>query len=202
MATTRTRTLFTGSAIAMLMASGSAYAQDATIYYETPTIQSGQPVTNPVPVITPVPVYTPVPVEAEAGAPVPATPVTIDDASYLGSPVVQTSGSDASTSFVSGGIGAYEKNWFSTHSNEFNLKVSYNDASGHNLAGVNVTLTDSKNNTVLNTTTEGPFLLVKTNPGSYTLTSTYEGVSQTKKLTIGKGTAHAGVTFTDTNPDM
>lgn len=202
MATTRTRNLLTGSAIAMLMATGNAYAQDATIYYETPTIQSGQPVVNPVPVITPIPVYTPVAVDAEAGAPVPATPATVDDASYLGTPMVQTSSSDASTTFVSGGIGAFEKQWFDSHSREFNLKVSYNDATGHNLAGVNATLTDSAKTTVLATTTEGPYLLVKTKPGTYTLTSTYEGVSQSKKVTIGKGTARAGVIFADTTPDM
>lgn len=202
MATTRTRTLLTGSAVAMLMAAGSAYAQDATIYYETPTIKSGQPVADPVPVITPVPVYTPVPVEAEAGAPYPPTEFSTDDASYLGTPVVQTSGTNADTTFVSGGIGAFEKKWFSEHSKEFNLKATYNDTTGHNLAGVNVSLTNKNGDTVLQTTTMGPILLVKTAPGTYTLTSVYDGVSQSKKVTVGKGTAYTAVTFTDTNPDM
>lgn len=202
MATTRTRTLLTGSAVAMLMATGTAFAQDATIHYETPLIKSGQPVRDPVPVYTPVPVYEPVPVEAQAGAPVPPTQFTSEDASYLGTPVVQTSGSNGETSFVSGGIGAFEKKWFDEHSNDFNLKASYNDSTGHNLAGVTATLTDSSGAEVLNTTTTGPFLLVKTKPGTYTLTSTYEGASQTKKVTVGKGLARTGVTFTDTNPDM
>jgi len=202
MATLRTRTLLTGSAVAMLMAAGNAYAQDATIYYETPTIRSGQPVANPVPVITPVPVAEPVPIEAQAGAPVPPTEFSVDDASYLNTPVVQTSGNNSETTFATGGIGAFEKKWFSEHTKDFNLKVSYNDTTGHNLAGVSVNLADSNGSTVLETTTTGPYLLVKTKPGSYTLTSTYEGVSQTKKVNIGKGTAYSGVTFTDTNPDM
>lgn len=200
MATIRTRTLLTGSAIAMLMATGSAYAQDATIYYETPTIRSGQPVVDPVPVITPVKIHDSV--AEEAGATVPPTEFTAEDADYLGTPVVQTSGSDSATTFVSGGIGAFEKKWFDTHSNDFNLRVSYNDTTGHNLAGVNAALIDKDGTSVLETTTNGPLLLVKTKPGTYTLTSSYEGVSQSKKVTIGKGTARAGVTFTDTNPDQ
>ena len=201
MATTRTRTLLTGSAIAVLMSAGAAFAQDATIHYETPLIKSGQPVVNPVPVITPVPVYTPVPVDAEAGAPVPATPATPSDESYLGTPIVQNS-ADGSVKFVSGGTGASEKAWFNTNARDFNLKVSYNDNTGHNLAGVNATLTDSKGAQVLSTMTEGPFLLVKAAPGTYTLTSNYEGASQSKKVTLGKGTSSVGVVFTDNNPDM
>ncbi len=201
MATIRTRNLLTGSAIAMLMSAGAAFAQDATIIYETPIIQSGQPINNGVPVITKVPVQT-LPVEMEAGATTPVTQATIDDVSYLGIPTVQTSSADQSVSFVSGGTGASEKSWFNAHSKEFSLKVSYNDTTGHNLAGVNATLTDSKGAQVLNTTTEGPFLLVKAQPGTYTLTSTYEGQSQSKKLTLGKGTTSVGVRFTDGNPDM
>lgn len=200
MATTRTRTLLTGSAIAMLMGSGAAFAQDATIYYETPIIQSGQPVREPVPVITKVPVAE-LPPELEAGAPTPATPALAEDESYLGNPIVQN-GADGSVSFVSGGTGASEKNWFRTNASNFNLKVSYNDTSGHNLAGVNVSLADKEGTSLFSTTTEGPFLLVKAKPGTYTLTSTYEGVSQERKVTLGKGTANIGVRFTDTNPDM
>lgn len=201
MVTIRTRTLLTGSAIAMLMSAGTAFAQDATIHYETPLIQSGQPVRDPVPVITKVPVAE-LPPEIEAGATTPATPATLDDAAYLGIPTVQTSGADSSVSFVSGGTGASEKTWFNANTKSFSLKVSYNDTTGHNLAGVNASLTDSAGTQVLNTTTEGPFLLVKAKPGTYTLTSNYEGQSQSKKVTLGKGTAYVGVTFTDSNPDM
>ncbi len=200
MATIRTRNLLTGSAIAMLMSSGAAFAQDATIHYETPLIKSGQPVKNPQRVITGEVIE---PNSAiEAGAPNPVTAPTIDDESYLGTPVVQTSGADGAVTFVSGGTGAWEKNWFKANAKDFNLKVTYNDTTGHNLAGVGASLADSSGETVLNTTTEGPILLVKAKPGVYTLTSTYEGMSQTKKVTLGKGTGYVAVRFVDTNPDQ
>lgn len=200
MATIRTRTLLTGSAIAMLMSAGTAFAQDATITYETPLIKSGQPVANPQRVIVDERVRAASPLEA--GAPNPVTAPTVDDSVYLGTPVVQTSGTDGSVSFVSGGTGAWEKEWFRSHASDFNLKVMYNDTTGHNLANVGASLTDSSGETVMTTTTEGPFLLVKAKPGTYTLTSTYEGVSQSKKVTLGKGTQNVGVRFADTNPDM
>lgn len=200
MATTRTRSLLTGSAIAVLMSAGSAFAQDATIHYETPLIQSGQPVKNPTRIIREEVIEPSSSIEA--GASTPATPALAEDAAYLGTPIVQISSADNTVSFVSGGTGASEKAWFREHASEFNLKATYNDTAGHNLANVNVTLADSSGTTVLSTTTDGPFLLVKAKPGSYTLTSNYEGASQSKKVTLGKGTANVGFAFTDTNPDM
>ena len=201
MTTTRTRTLLTGSAIAMLMNAGAAYAQDATIYYETPIIQHGQPVREAVPVITKQPIAS-FPAGFEAGAPVPATQPTAEDASYLGQPQVQVSGADGSVSYVSGGIGAFEKEWFTSRANDFSLKVSYNDSTGHNLAGVNATLTDSSGAQVLNTTTDGPLLLVNAKPGRYKLTSSYEGQSKTNTFTLSKRTTRVGVTFPSSNPEM
>ncbi|PZP86441.1 MAG: hypothetical protein DI582_02940 [Azospirillum brasilense] len=190
-------TLLLGTALAGLTLGGIAHAQDATIHYYTPVIQSGQPVPAAQPVIKPVPVYTPVPVAAEAGAPAPVTPATIDDMDYLGAPQVQNSQYDADVQFVSGGIGAYEKEWFDSNAKDFNLKATYSDTTGHHLAGVNVTLVDKSGETVLSTTTEGPYLLVKAKPGTYTLNSTYQGTTQTKKLTLGKGTARTSMSFAD-----
>lgn len=200
------RSFLPAIAIATTLLSTSALAQDATIYYETPTIRSGQPVENAVPVMQPVPVATPRPnsqpvlVDTPEGSsyiPAPATPATAADSAYLGTPQVETSATDSSVTYVSGGIGQYEKQWFDSQKTGYNLKVSYNDTTGHNLAGVNVTLTDKEGNAVVNTTTDGPFLLVNAKPGTYTLTSEYQGTSQTRKVTLGKGLGRVGVTFKD-----
>lgn len=186
------------SAALVALLTGTAIAQDATIHYNTPILRSGQPVIGGARVET-APVVSPVSPALEAGAPVPATPVTAADTTYLGTPQMQTSAQDSSVSFVTGGIGAYEKAWFDHAAGSYNLKASYNDTTGHNLAGVNVALTDASGNVVLNTVTEGPYLLVKAKPGTYTLTSTYEGQSKSQKVTLGgRGTAHAGVVFSDT----
>jgi hypothetical protein len=203
---TQPRNFLAATAITAALLGTSALAQDATIYYETPTIRSGQPVANPVPVVQPVQVPTPMPnsqptvVQTPTGTtyvPAPATPSTPADGAYLGTPQAQVSQYNQSVTFVSGGIGQFEKQWFDANSSSYKLKVTYSDTTGHHLAGVNVTLADSSGNTVLTTVTDGPYLLVNTKPGTYSLTSDYQGVTQTKKVSIGKGTSRTGVTFHD-----
>ena len=174
---------------------GPALAQDATIRYYTPTIEHGQPTPQAATVAVPKPVTEPVPLEAQAGAAAPVTPATPADLDYLGTPQLQTSERDANVQFVSGGIGAFEKEWFDANSPEFGLKATYADTNGHHLAGVQVTLADHTGQVLLNTVTEGPYLLVKAKPGSYSLTSVYEGVSQQKTVRIG-GKTPARTTFT------
>lgn len=189
------RTLLTFTAMTALF-SAPAMAQDMDVYYTTPTVQAGQPVVVPVtPTVRAVPVYTPVPVVAHSNT----GPAAVDDTSYLGAPAIQTSQHDASVTFVSGGIGMVEKKWFDTQSKDYALKVTYSDTTGHHLAGVNVTLADSKGTTVLSAITEGPYLLVNAKPGTYTLTSAYEGATKTSKVTLGGGLKRTVVTFNDTN---
>lgn len=211
--------LLTGAGLALLAAAPSAFAQDATIYYRTPTVRAGQPVENPRPrVVEAVPVYTPVPVAVPAAAPpqaatassadpatatqegfvrIPATAPTLDATDYLGTPPVQTSQHDSTVTFVTGGIGAFEKSWFDAHTGDYRLKVTYTDKTGHHLAGVQVQLTDTNDRIMMRTITDGPYLLVDAKPGSYILTSTYQGTSTTKKVTLGKGTTRTSVAFTD-----
>lgn len=214
------RLFLTGTSLALAAGSVAAFAQDATIYYRTPTIESGQPVENPTPrVIEAVPVYTPVPVPVpvpvapptaataspydaeptsrEGYVPVPDAEPAMDDSAYLGTPQIQISQHDSAVTFVTGGIGAFEKSWFDAHANDYKLKVTYSDATGHHLAGVNVQLTDKDGKVVMSAITDGPYLLVDAKPGSYTLMSSYQGASKSKKVTLGKGTTRATITFAD-----
>jgi hypothetical protein len=191
----RTRSL---TLAALLLYTTAAYAQDATIYYTTPTIQAGQPVQAAEPQIRTVPVYTPVPAETVVDGysmPTP-TPATDADNDYLAAPSVQVSQYDDSVRFVSGGIGGFEKSWFDTNAKDYDLKVTYADTTGHHLSGVNVTLAQGET-PVLTVMTEGPYLLVEAKPGTYILTSTYQGITKTQKVTLGKGLARATVTYTD-----
>lgn len=185
-----TRTVFLSAAIG-----STGLAQDATIYYHTPTIAAGQPVVAAETEVRPVPVYTPVLVDA-ATAPAPAVP-TDADSDYLGAPSVQTSQHDAEVRFVSGGIGMYEKQWFESQQNAFDLKVTYADTTGHHLSGVTVTLADSKHTPVMTVITEGPYLLVKAKPGSYRLTSSYQGQEKVQNISLGKQLTRTSVTFAD-----
>lgn len=194
--------LATSSALAVLTLATGAFAQDATIYYSTPTIQSGQPVQAP-PIVEAVPVYTPVPVVVPNPQndpiynPTTAAIPTTDDVDYLGTPQAQVSQYDQGVTFVSGGIGSFEKTWFDANGKDYKLKVTYADTTGHYLAGVNVTLADKAGNPVVSTITDGPYLLVNAKPGSYKLTSEYQGITNTKTVTIGKGLSRTSVTFKD-----
>jgi hypothetical protein len=61
-------------------------------------------------------------------------------------------------------------------------------------ADVPVTITDSKGTTVLKTTTNGPFLLVKLPAGEYKISSTYNGREQTHNASV-KGPGSARLVF-------
>lgn len=204
----KTRKLaYSSVALAAALIGSSATAQNATIYYSQPTIVSGQPVTNGTTLVEPVPVITPRPdseptiaVEPDGHTqyiPAPATTATEADASYLGVPQVQVSQHNDAISYVSGGIGSFEKKWFENATRDYSLKLTYADTTGHHLSGVDVTLANSKGQTVLTTVTEGPYLLVKAPAGTYSLTSRYEGQSKTQNVKLGSGTARTAISFTD-----
>lgn len=55
------------------------------------------------------------------------------------------------------------------------------------ISDVQVTIKDELRNTVLDTITEGPYLLVKLPPGKYSLDATYNAVTLHRKLDIQKG---------------
>lgn len=192
----QTRFLATlGSAMAL---AAPAFAQDSTIYYTTPVLQSGQPVAAET-VVRPVPVYTPVPVESvpagNTATSSDAIPSNEAPSDYLGTPTKQTSQHDSAVSFVSGGIGSFEKSWFDQQQSGYKAKVTYADSTGHHLSGVTVTMTDHAGKTVLSTITEGPYLLIDAKPGSYKLNSSYQGVSKTQTLKLGQGMQRATVVY-------
>jgi hypothetical protein len=55
------------------------------------------------------------------------------------------------------------------------------------ISDVQVIIKDASGNTVLETITEGPYLLVKLPPGKYSLDATYESVKLHRDLSIQKG---------------
>ena len=73
----------------------------------------------------------------------------------------------------------------------YNLKLLFaQQGSGEYLAEIGVKVVDGKGATVLDATSEGPFMLVKLPAGSYKVVAVNEGVSQTKPVTISaKGSA-------------
>ena len=89
---------------------------------------------------------------------------------------------------ISGGTGEDERADLLTKEKEYNLKVIGAAKSGDYLAGVKVVIESAKNERVLDTTMDGPILLAKLAPGTYTIKATSGSQTLTQTVTIaGQG---------------
>ncbi|CAM3978909.1 hypothetical protein BOBR111200_19615 [Bordetella bronchialis] len=113
---------------------------------------------------------------------------------YADMPPVQKQGN---VTFVTGGVGLDESTSMKAAEKDYSLSMVFAQrADGQNLytADVPVTITDSKGATVLQTTTNGPYLLVQLPPGTYKISSTYNGKELVRQATVSKG-SHNRVAF-------
>ena len=89
---------------------------------------------------------------------------------------------------ISGGTGADERAELLAKEKECNLKILGAAKSGDYLAGVKVTIESAKKERVLDTTMDGPILLAKLAPGTYTIRATSGSQTLTQTVTIaGQG---------------
>lgn len=91
----------------------------------------------------------------------------------------------ADVPYISGGAGADERQELLAKEREYNLKIVAADKSGDYLAGVQVVIESARKQRVLDTTMDGPILLVKLAPGTYTIRATSETRTLTRTVTIG-----------------
>ena len=77
----------------------------------------------------------------------------------------------ADVPYISGGVGADEREEFAAKESEYNLKIVVAETSGDYLADVKIVIESSKGR-VLETMMEGPILLAKLPPGTYTIRAT------------------------------
>ncbi|MFN7087046.1 MAG: carboxypeptidase-like regulatory domain-containing protein [Burkholderiales bacterium] len=90
-------------------------------------------------------------------------------------------------SYVSGGIGADSQERLQAIEKQFNLKLVFTLVEGNYLADVAVTVKDAKGRTVAEHVADGPFFMAKLPAGSYSVAASYEGKSQTRKVTLREG---------------
>jgi hypothetical protein len=112
---------------------------------------------------------------------------------YADMPRVQQQGN---IQFVTGGVGQDESNSMQAAEKDYSLSMVFAQRVGNQndyTADVPVTITDGKGATVLQTTTNGPFLLVKLPPGTYKITSTYNGKELVRQATISQGSHERAV---------
>ena len=85
---------------------------------------------------------------------------------------------------ISGGTGADERAELLAKEKEYNLKILAAAKSGDYLAGVKVVIESAKKERVLDTTMDGPILLAKLAPGTYTIRATSGSQTLTQTVTI------------------
>ncbi|PSJ16409.1 hypothetical protein [Nitrosomonas supralitoralis] len=99
-------------------------------------------------------------------------------------PLVELQGQ---TQFISGGIGKDESEAILQAGKSWSLMLELTQETGSKnqyISDVHILIKDKMGNTVLDTTTEGPYLLVNLAAGSYSLNATYESTTLQRDLII------------------
>ncbi len=86
---------------------------------------------------------------------------------------------------VSGGIGEGSLAKMETMARDFNLKLVFALQSGNYVSDVKVVIADAKGKTLLDATSEGPWLLAKLPAGNYQIVATFEGKAVKRSVTVG-----------------
>jgi hypothetical protein len=114
---------------------------------------------------------------------------------YADMPPVRQQGN---VQYVSGGVGLDESESMRAAEKDYPLTLVFaQQMDGQNAyaADVPVTITDSKGTTVLQTTTNGPYLLVKLPAGQYKIASTFNGKELVRQATVGGAGSHTRAVF-------
>ena len=86
--------------------------------------------------------------------------------------------------FISGGVGEDSNARIQALTKDYNLRLLFAAKDGHYLADVAVTITDARGAKVLETVSEGPWLLTNLAPGKYEIAASYDGKPVTHATTI------------------
>jgi hypothetical protein len=90
----------------------------------------------------------------------------------------------ADVPYVSGGAGFDERAELLAKEKEYNLKIVVAETNGDYLAGVQIVIESAKKEQVLDATMDGPILLAKLPPGTYTIRATSNDQKLTRTVTI------------------
>ncbi|TAM01942.1 MAG: carboxypeptidase regulatory-like domain-containing protein [Paraburkholderia sp.] len=115
------------------------------------------------------------------------------NANGTGMPQIQQQGA---VSYVSGGVGEDESMALRQAAHRWPLSLRFTGTGGNYLADIHVKIADAHGTNVLDTTSLGPYMLVKVPPGRYSVHASYAGVAKTSAVTVGSsGTARASFTW-------
>ena len=92
--------------------------------------------------------------------------------------------------FITGGIGSDVSKAMQAEAKQWPLLIEFSQADGQAkpawVSGVKISISDAKNAPLLDTICDGPLMLVKLPPGSYSIVASYNGVTQNRSLVIAK----------------
>jgi hypothetical protein len=96
--------------------------------------------------------------------------------------IVKTVGS---VSYVSGGIGLESRERLASLTRDFNLKLVFASTSGEYVSGVRVAIANAAGKTLLDATSEGPWLLARLPAGNYQIVATFGGNAVKRQTVVG-----------------
>ena len=80
----------------------------------------------------------------------------------------------------------------------FAVRIEFANAAAEYLSDVDVTVADASGKTLFHVTCDSPWILADLEPGKYSVTGTYEGITKTEKVTAPKvGQARFVIRFQD-----
>lgn len=95
------------------------------------------------------------------------------------------------TEYISGGIGSDESQLFRLARKNYPLSVSFSANLGEDRMGfvsdVQLVIRNSNDQTVLNSLIDGPYCLIRLQPGAYKVFATYQGVTQERSAEVADG---------------
>jgi hypothetical protein len=98
-------------------------------------------------------------------------------------PVLQPR-TEGGITFISGGVGADEREALKKVEGDYNLRLMFAAQGGEFVADVKVTILDAKGKTVLEAVSGGPRFFAKLAPGAYRITAVNNGTPMTRTVTI------------------
>jgi hypothetical protein len=103
-------------------------------------------------------------------------------ASATSDQISQTAGG---VSYVSGGIGTDSIERLNSLASDFNLKLVFALNSGNYVSGVEVSIADEAGKTLLDTTSDGPWFLIKLPAANYQIIATFAGKTEKRTIAVG-----------------
>ena len=95
-----------------------------------------------------------------------------------------------SISYITGGVGEGETQAILAEAKQWSLLLEMSqieNGRGVWISGAMINILNDKNQTIFNAQAEGPYMLVNLEAGSYVIQASFNGVQQTKTVTIKAG---------------